>query len=77
LTLLAKTDGFKDLLSPVGLEGTLTARRSADETAAWRRAASQLVTNALGRSMWVRAAPPSIPAAMMQGALTTGGPSQR
>ena len=77
LTLLAKTDGFKDLLSPVGLEGTLTARRSADETAAWRRAASQLVTNALGRSMWVRAAPPNIPAAMMQGALTTGGPSQR
>jgi hypothetical protein len=37
----------------VGLEGTLTARRSSVETAAWRRAASQFVTNALGRSMWV------------------------
>jgi hypothetical protein len=57
LTLLAKTDGFRDLLSPVGLEGTLTARRSSDETAAWRRAASQFVTNALGRSMWVDGSP--------------------
>lgn len=55
LTLLAKTEGFKDILSPVGLDGTLTARKSSDETAAWRRAASQFVTNALGRSMWVDA----------------------
>lgn len=53
LTLLAHTPGFHDLLSPVGLHGTLTASCSTEETNRWRRGVSQLVTNALGRSMWV------------------------
>lgn len=55
LTLLAKTAGFHDLLSPVGLTGRLTAKRSNDEASKWRRGVSQLVTNTLGRSMWVSA----------------------
>ena len=74
LTLLAKTDGFRDLLSPVGLEGTLVARRSPDEAASWRRAVSQYVTNALGRSMWVLDAPRDLPAD--HGALVLLDPSE-
>lgn len=59
LTLLAKTDGFHDLLSPTSLTGVVVARRSADEAARWRRGVSQFATNALKRSMWVSADAPS------------------
>lgn len=55
LSLLAKTNGFHDLLSPVGLTGTFVARHAPDEAGRWRRALSQFVTNALGTSTWVDA----------------------
>lgn len=53
LTLLAKTDGFHDLLSPTSLTGVVTARRSPEDAARWRRGVSQFATNALKRPMWV------------------------
>lgn len=62
LTLLEKTDGFVDLLSPVGLDATLTATLRPDEVARWRRALSQFATNAFGRSMWVSAPRGALPA---------------
>ena len=55
LTLIEKTDGFVDLLSPVGLDATLTASLRPEEASRWRRALSQFATNAFGRSMWVSA----------------------
>ncbi|MBI1302419.1 MAG: hypothetical protein GC172_01300 [Phycisphaera sp.] len=62
LTLLEKTDGFVDLLSPVGLEATLTASLRPEEASRWRRALSQFATNAFGRSMWVSAPRENLPA---------------
>jgi hypothetical protein len=54
LTLLEKTAGFHDLLSPARLSGTLTARLDDGAASRWRRALSQFATNALGRPTWVR-----------------------
>ena len=56
LTLLEKTEGFHDLLSPVGFESTLTAPLAPEVANRWRRTVSQFATNALGRSIWVRSA---------------------
>lgn len=53
LTLLEKTEGFHDLLSPVGFESTLTAPLAPEVANRWRRTVSQFATNALGRSIWV------------------------
>jgi hypothetical protein len=55
LTLLERTAGFNDLLSPAGFAGALRAPLAADETARWRRALSQFATNAFGKSLWVDA----------------------
>ena len=63
MKLLAKTEGFHDLLGPVGLSGTFTAKLAPADAALWRRGVSQFVTNALGRSMWVQAAPGTDPRA--------------
>ena len=53
LSLIDKTPGFVDLLSPAEMTGTLGARKNADNARATRRAASQFVTNRLGRIQWV------------------------
>jgi hypothetical protein len=53
LSLIDKTPGFVDLLSPAEMTGTLGARKNADNARATRRAASQFVTNRLGRVQWV------------------------
>lgn len=53
LTLLAKSGGFHDLLSPMELRGRLVARRAPEDALRWRRGLSQFATNAFGRSMWV------------------------
>jgi hypothetical protein len=55
LTLLEKTAGFQDLLSPVGFASSLSAPLEPDTANRWRRAVSQFATNALGKSIWVRA----------------------
>lgn len=55
LTLLEKTPGFHDLLSPARLDGTLAALPDDNTSAKWRRALSQHVTNVFGRPMWVSA----------------------
>lgn len=55
LTLLEKTAGFTDLLSPAGFSATLQAPCDNDNATRWRRALSQFVTNAFGKSMWVDA----------------------
>ncbi len=53
LSLIDRTPGFVDLLSPAEMTGTLGARKNAENARATRRAASQFVTNRLGRVQWV------------------------
>lgn len=53
LTLLHATEGFRDLLSPVLLIGRVSAPFDPVKTLRMRQAASQLVTNRLGRTQWV------------------------
>lgn len=53
ISLIDKTPGFVDLLSPASLLGELGALRNAENARATRRAASQFVTNRLGRIRWV------------------------
>lgn len=57
LTLLERTKGFNDLLSPAGFSGTFAADFAPEEASRWRRALSQFATNAFGKSMWVDARP--------------------
>lgn len=52
-TLLAATNGFKDLLSPAQLSGRLRSKLNEAQNKQTRRAASQIVTNALKRVQWV------------------------
>ena len=53
ISLIDKTPGFVDLLSPASLLGELGALRNSENARATRRAASQFVTNRLGRVRWV------------------------
>jgi hypothetical protein len=53
LTLVESTDGFVDLLSPVRLTGTVSARLNDKRTQELLFAVSQLVTNALGYTFFV------------------------
>ena len=53
LTLMESTDGFVDLLSPVRLTGSISARLNEKRTREMLYAVSQLVTNALGRTFFV------------------------
>jgi hypothetical protein len=53
LSLVARTKGFVDLLSPAEMLGTVTARMDEARSRALRRSASQAVTNALGQVKWV------------------------
>ncbi|MFM7052834.1 MAG: hypothetical protein ACKOYN_12005 [Planctomycetota bacterium] len=55
VSLLEKTAGFSDLLSPAGFAGSFKAERNQAGADAWRRAVSQIATNRFGRSMWVSA----------------------
>jgi hypothetical protein len=53
VSLVDKTPGFVDLLSPAILVGELGALQNAENARATRRAASQFVTNRLGHIRWV------------------------
>jgi hypothetical protein len=53
LALLARSDGFTDLLTPAQLTGTIAARLDEDATRRFRRGVSQLVTDGLGATRWV------------------------
>jgi hypothetical protein len=53
LSLEEKTPGFIDLLSPATMLGEIGAVKDADRARAYRRAASQLVTNKFGQVRWV------------------------
>lgn len=53
ISLVDKTTGFVDLLSPATLVGELGAQKNAENARATRRAASQFVTNKLGHVRWV------------------------
>ena len=53
VSLVDKTPGFVDLLSPATLVGELGAQKNAENARATRRAASQFVTNRLGHVRWV------------------------
>ena len=55
LSLIARTKGFVDLMSPAQMLGTVTATMDEAQANTIRRAASQAVTNALGTVRWVRA----------------------
>ena len=50
LQLQESTPGFRDVLSPAHMTGTFTARRDDNAARQLNHAASQLVTNALGRT---------------------------
>jgi hypothetical protein len=54
LTLLHASDGFRDLISPVLLLGTLQAQYDPAEAVRWQVAASQQVTNRLEKTLWLR-----------------------
>lgn len=54
LQLQDATPGFNDLLSPAQLTGTFTAVRDDDKARQMHRAASQIVTNALGKTRLVQ-----------------------
>ena len=64
LSLVARTKGFVDLLSPAEMLGTVTATLDDARSRAVRRAASQAVTDALGQVKWV-ARPSSQPMAAL------------
>jgi hypothetical protein len=53
LSLLAKSEGFTDLLTPARLTGTVSATLNPAETRRFRRGVSQVVTDGLGVSRWV------------------------
>jgi len=53
VSLVDKTPGFVDLLSPATLVGELGAQKNPENARATRRAASQFVTNKLGHVRWV------------------------
>ena len=53
LSLIARTEGFVDLLSPAQITGTVVSRHDPDGTVRWRRAVSQIVTNRLKAAQWV------------------------
>jgi hypothetical protein len=54
IQLMQKTAGFHDLLSPAQLTGSFNAIRDEKKTRELNYAASQLVTNALGRTRYVQ-----------------------
>ncbi|MEE2681015.1 MAG: hypothetical protein VX641_01450 [Planctomycetota bacterium] len=58
LTLLHSTEGFRDLLSPFVMLGYARAPFKPVETLRFRQSASQLVTDLLGETQWVRDASP-------------------
>jgi hypothetical protein len=53
LQLIESTPGFNDLLSPAQLTGTFTATKNDKMTRQMNMAASQIVTNKLGRTRYV------------------------
>lgn len=55
LQLQDSTPGFRDLLSPAQMTGTFTAKRDEVKTRKLNDAASQIVTDALGRTRIVQA----------------------
>lgn len=59
LSLIARTKGFVDLLTPAEMLGTVQGRMDEAKAHAIRRAASQAVTNALGSVRWVQAPTPA------------------
>lgn len=72
ISLVDKTPGFVDLLSPASLLGELTAMQNADNARATRRAASQFVTNRLGHVRWVGATGPQQASSRSSSAGDTG-----
>lgn len=59
LELADSTDGLIDLLSPARLSGSFTATNDPEQVRLFRLAASQLVTDALGRTRFVMVSPES------------------
>lgn len=55
ISLLEKTSGFHDLLTPAEIRGRLVARRADALVTKLQRSASQLVSNRLGAVHWVHA----------------------
>jgi hypothetical protein len=57
LQLLESTPGFRDLLSPAQLTGSFSAARDEKKNRLLNMAASQIVTNALGKTRYVQSQP--------------------
>lgn len=58
LSLLAATAGFRDRLSPAELRGDVGGPLDQTVMTRFRNAVSQIVTDRLGRTMWIRAIDP-------------------
>ncbi len=58
LSLIARTKGFVDLLSPAEMLGTLDAKMNEAKASSIRRTVSQVVTDALGTVRWVNGGSP-------------------
>lgn len=54
LALLHSTPGFKDLLSPAALRGWVGAPLNPELMTRYRNTTSQIVTDRLGKPMWIR-----------------------
>ena len=54
LSLLESTDGFKDLLSPAELRGWIGGPLAPQTTTLFRNTVSQIVTNRLGKTLWIK-----------------------
>lgn len=59
VSLVDSTDGFRDLLSPATLLGTVGSSLDAKATVELRDLISQIVTDRLGRTRWVFDHPPT------------------
>ena len=53
ISLLESTDGFRDLLSPAEIRGWIGGPLDPETFTQFRNTISQIVTNRLGRTMWV------------------------
>lgn len=67
MALIDRTPGFVDLLTPAAMLGEVGATKDADRARAYRRAASQMVTNRLGRVRWVDSRPAAAPGSTSAG----------
>ena len=63
LSLLESTDGFRDLLSPAELRGWIGGPLAPETMTMFRNTVSQIVTDRLGKAMWIKDLDQTLPLA--------------